>query len=60
MVHIIGAVRLGWHVWCGSHGGVVVGRAWVSPDLQVDDVIRSLISKGGEIREVKRVWPVLF
>lgn len=55
MVHIIGAVRLGRHVWCGSHGGMVVGKDRVSPDLQVDDVIRSLISKGGEIREIKRM-----
>lgn len=47
MVHIIGAVRLGRHVWCGSHGGMVVRKDRVSPDLQVDDVIRRLISKGG-------------
>jgi len=34
---------------------MVVGKDRVSPDLQVDDVIRSLISKGGEIREIKRM-----
>lgn len=48
MVHIIGAVHLGRHVWCGSHGGMVFGKDRVSPDLQVDDVIRRLISEGGE------------
>lgn len=60
-VHIIGAVRLGRHVWCSSHGGMVVGKDRVSPDLQVDDVIRSLISKcGGNQGNQERVWPVLF
>ena len=53
MMHIIGAVRLGRHVRCGSHGGMVVGKDRVSPNLQVDDVVRRVIFKGGESEKSK-------
>ena len=57
-MHVFGAVRLGRHVWCGSHGGLV-GREEVSVELKVD-------TGGGEElrmwerREIRMVWLGLF